>query len=334
MRTPKLSVVMPVHNERRYIDESVKSILEQSYGDFEFVIGDNGSTDGTCERLVAWSQADLRIRLITHPNRLGPTGCSNWVVSEARGTLLARMDADDIAHPERLARQMAALEQQPDADLIGTLFDTVDEQGKPVRPPRRDLLGTVGGTPPFCHPTILFKRSAFDRIGGYRHEADYWEDADFFLRMAERGGVYVLPQVLMTVRHKVPPRHSIQQQEALEDALEAFYRATNGYRGLDANKIVCSAPRSDGKLLPQVFASRAASAIWAGRRPRMLKRMLRRAALSLDRPSAVSLAYVIWGTLAPLSLRSFLVWRLRRMNRAAVPQDGDLVCWRPERCGS
>ncbi len=322
---------MPVHNERRYIDESVESILQQSYGDFEFVIGDNGSTDGTRERLVAWSQADLRIRLVTHPTPLGPTCSSNWVVGEARGALIARMDADDIAHPERLAQQMAALERQPDADMIGTLFDTVDEQRRPVRPPRLDLLGTVGGTPPFCHPTILFKRSAFDRIGGYRHEADYWEDADFFLRMAERGTVYVLPQVLMTVRHKIPRHRSIQQQEVLEDALEASYRAIAEYRGSDANKIVRSAPRSDGKLPPQVFASRAASAIWAGRRPRMLKRMLRRAALSLDRPSAVSLAYVLWGTLAPLSLRTFLVWRIQRMNRVAAPQDGALVCWRPER---
>ena len=328
---PPLSVVMPVHNERRYIDESVRSILQQSYGNFEFVIGDNGSTDGTLERLSLWSEADPRIRLVTHPKRLGPARSSNWVVNEARGALIARMDADDVAHPERLARQMAALERQPDADLIGTLFATIDERGKTVRPPRFDLLAAPGPSPPFCHPTILFRRSAFDRVGGYRNDAAYWEDADLFLRMADEGRVYVLPEVLLTVRHKAPLYNPAERPEILENALESFYRATMRYRTSDANKFAVAKERTDGKLLPQVFASRAAAAIWAGYRPRVLKRMLSRAALSLDRPSAASIAYVIWGTLAPLTLRRFLVWRIRRMNQAAVRPNGELVPWRPAR---
>jgi glycosyltransferase involved in cell wall biosynthesis len=324
---------MPVHNERRHIDDSVASILRQTHADFEFVIGDNGSTDGTHERLVHWSEQDRRIRLLRHPERLGPARSSDWVVQEARGTLIARMDADDIAHPARLARQIAALERQPDADLIGTLFHTIDDRGRPIRPPRFDLLIAPGTTPPFCHPTILFRRAAFERIGGYRVDANYWEDADLFLRMAEQGRVYVLGDVLMTIRHKAASGRFTEQQDVLEHALQAYYLSLSAYAPTDANKAAAGlrAPPA-GKLLPQVFASRAAGAIWAGRRPRVFKRMLARAAFSWDRPTAASLAYVLWGSLAPLSLRSFLVRRLHRMNRTAVsPQAGQLVRWSPAR---
>ena len=330
MTWPSLSVVMPVHNERRHIDESIRSILRQTFAEFEFVIGDNGSTDGTIERLREWSASAPRIRILTHPTRLGPALSSNWVVNEARGELIARMDADDVAHPERLARQLAALESQPDAELIGTLFDTIDVDGHPVCPAPFDLLDTASAAPPFCHPTILFRRSAFDRIGGYRDEANYWEDADLFLRMAEAGHVYVLADVLLTIRHKLPSRGSIAEDEIRENALEAFYRNTPAFRKFDPNKAATTARRSDGKLLPQVFASRAARAVWAGQRPRLLRRMIRGAGFSWNRQSAASLIYVIWGTLAPLSLRKFLVSRIRRRCRATSQPAGELVRWQPE----
>src|SRR5688572_30257241 len=126
MDLPRVSVVMPVHNGLPYLDDSIASILNQSFSDFEFVIGDNGSSDGSAERLEHWRRVDSRIRILHHPARLGPAGSSNLVVAHASARLVARMDADDIAHPERLARQLAAMEEQPDADLIGTLFDTID----------------------------------------------------------------------------------------------------------------------------------------------------------------------------------------------------------------
>lgn len=329
MTEPSLSVVMPVHNELRYIDESIRSILRQTYADFEFVIGDNGSTDGTLERLREWSASDPRIRLLSHPERMGPARSSDWVVRAAKGELIARMDADDIAHSERLARQLAALKQQPDAELIGTLFNTVDMDGHPICPPRFDLLGAVSASPPFCHPTILFKRSAFNAIGGYREEANHWEDADLFLRMSAAGHVYVLADVLLTIRQRYSSSVSSEQEEVLENALEAFYVNTSEFGKRDPNKVVPRTRRANGKLLPQVFASRAARSVWAGRRPRVLQRMLRRAAFSWDRPSAASLVYVIWGTLAPLSLRSFLVSRIRRLNRSAPRPYGKLVRWQP-----
>src|SRR6267143_6361753 len=102
---PSLSVVMPVHNALPFLDESIKSILEQSLSDFEFVILDDASTDGSLARLREWARRDQRINLHESKTRLGLAGSSNAVVAKARAAIVARMDADDIAHPDRLKRQ-------------------------------------------------------------------------------------------------------------------------------------------------------------------------------------------------------------------------------------
>jgi len=101
-RTPPVSVVMPVHNAGAYLDGAVRSILGQTFSDFEFVILDDGSTDGSLERLRRWAKEDGRIRLIENERRSGAAASSNRVARAASAPLVARMDADDIAEPERL----------------------------------------------------------------------------------------------------------------------------------------------------------------------------------------------------------------------------------------
>ena len=101
-----LSVVMPVHNALPHLDAAVRSILEQTHRDFEFVILDDASTDGSTERLKEWSAKDPRICLHLGKKNMGPAASSNFVVREAKGGLIARMDADDISHPDRLRRQL------------------------------------------------------------------------------------------------------------------------------------------------------------------------------------------------------------------------------------
>src|SRR4051794_31799848 len=104
-RVPPVSVVMPARNVAPYIDAAVESILQQSFEEFELVIRDDGSDDGTTERLRAWAARDRRIRL-HEGEQLGLAGSSNWVVREARAPLVARMDGDDIARRDRLERQL------------------------------------------------------------------------------------------------------------------------------------------------------------------------------------------------------------------------------------
>src|SRR5688572_31181643 len=111
---PLISVVMPVHNALPFLGESIRSILEQTLNDFEFVIFDDASTDGSVEVLREWATRDKRIHLHEGKRRLGLSGSSNAVVSKARARIVARMDADDIAHPDRLRRQWDISNSRPD----------------------------------------------------------------------------------------------------------------------------------------------------------------------------------------------------------------------------
>jgi glycosyltransferase involved in cell wall biosynthesis len=126
---PPLSVVMPVYNALPYLHESIASILAQTFADFEFVILDDGSTDGTAAALREWARRDPRIRLVTSPRNLGLAGSSNLVVAHATAPLIARMDGDDVAHPERLERQLAVMRAHPDASLVATLWEGIDAGG-------------------------------------------------------------------------------------------------------------------------------------------------------------------------------------------------------------
>src|SRR6267378_4232638 len=132
---PLISVVMPVHNALPFLDESIRSILEQTLSDFEFVILDDASTDGSVELLREWSLRDKRIHLHESKKRLGLSGSSNAVVSKASAPIVARMDADDIAHPDRLRRQWNIIEGgRGDVAIIGTLCNGIDASGREVRP--------------------------------------------------------------------------------------------------------------------------------------------------------------------------------------------------------
>src|SRR2546421_2516750 len=121
MSEPKVSVVMPVHNARRFIDQAIRSVLSQTFTDFEFIILDDNSTDGSGEVARAWARQDDRIRLFENQDRLGHSATSNLAVSLARSKYVARMDADDISHPERLSRESQILSQSADILLVGTL---------------------------------------------------------------------------------------------------------------------------------------------------------------------------------------------------------------------
>ena len=106
-----ISVVMPVHNALPHLDAAVRSILDQTHANFEFVIFDDASTDGSAERLREWAARDSRIRLLEGQENLGPVGSSSLVVEQAKAPLIARMDADDVCDPDRLRRQVQVLSE-------------------------------------------------------------------------------------------------------------------------------------------------------------------------------------------------------------------------------
>ena len=318
---PAVSVVMPVHNMLPFIDASVESILGQSFSDFEFVILDDGCTDGSLERLRAWAARDARIRLIEGKDRSGPVRSSNRVVAEARAPLIARMDADDIAHPDRLRRQIALMHSRPDALLVGSLFDTVDDAGRLVRPPDLWRLVHFSPLPPYAHSTILFRKQAFDRVGGYRSESARWEDIDLSRRMAAAGPILVIPESLMSVRLSDLSSRVRSDRSELDRAMDAMYRA-------DLERPV----NSSRPLLPQSFVAAGSLHVWQGHRPRVLRRVLSHGAIRPDWASARVLIWSAWADVSPQSLRRVLKTLAVVRNRIARRRlrGADSIEWRPE----
>jgi len=193
---PLVSVVMPVRNAASTIDAAVRSICDQTFGDWELVSVDDGSDDGTLERLSDLARLDPRIRTLTQP-RAGIVPALTRGLDAARGELIARMDADDIAHCERFEEQIGFLRKNPGTGLVGSLVrfggDPATAQGfslhvewlnSLVSPEEIELNRFVES--PLAHPSVMFRRRLLARFGGYRN-GDFPEDYELWLRWMDAG---------------------------------------------------------------------------------------------------------------------------------------------------
>lgn len=203
---PRLSVVLPVHNCRRYLAAAIASIRDQTVADFEFIIIDDGSTDGSDRIIDSAALADPRIRVIRRPNT-GIVGALNDGLALATGEFIARMDGDDIAEPGRFAAQLAALDDAPDIVALGCSTLIIDSSGAVVdlfQPPLAhdaivdQLLQGNGAA--LVHPAVVFRRAALDVAGPYAPEFCKAEDLDLFLRIARVGRLANLPTPLLRYR--------------------------------------------------------------------------------------------------------------------------------------
>jgi len=305
---PQVSVVMPVHNALPFLDESIKSILGQTLEDFEFVILDDASSDGSTQLLREWSQRDARIRLHESTEQLGLSGSSNAVVLKAQARIVARMDADDVSHPDRLRRQFKIMESQPDIAIVGTLCNGIDARGRVVRPRDRWRLVRRSSYIPFPHGSAMFRREAFDAIGGYDEKATRAEDQDLFSRMAATGRVVTLPDVLYSYRYHSNNATLINGQLAVEEnhsqngnALAAFYML-------------------------------GAMRLWAGNPPMLLQTMLEKKSLQWNPRTFLVLGSALWGHLNPPTLRAFLRLSIhaRDLLAGVRVKDGRPYEWRSE----
>jgi glycosyltransferase involved in cell wall biosynthesis len=177
---------MTVHNDLRFLDAAVESILVQDFKDLELIIVDDGTHQGAVmERLV---ERDPRICLIVNAENLGAAAAANRGIEHARADIIARLDADDIAEPRRIHRLLSALDDDPQLGVVGTWFGTMTENGKPsetIRLPTNDLevRWCLLFSNPFCHSSVAFRRTCFDAVGGYRPELRTLEDYDLWFRL-------------------------------------------------------------------------------------------------------------------------------------------------------
>ena len=329
----KISVVMPVHNALPHLDAAVDSILEQTLQDFEFIIYDDASDDGSTERLRYWAGRDGRIKLFRGARNLGPAASSNEVVRYASAPLVARMDADDISKPERLQRQAQLFADHSNVGIVATLCDVIDAQGRLLRKPEPWRLARKSLFTPFPHGTMMFRRQLYDSLGGYRDECEFWEDLDFVIRASERTRILVIPEPLYRYRHSDTSTRIASEPERVENAIDLRYRSIALARqNRDYDHLLGSVDATTRERVdPRVFISLGSLALWSQRRPKLLRRFLKRARLRVDGKSALAVLWLSWASVSPGTLRSFLRLRSRILNERSAPLERVALEWAPTR---
>jgi len=201
---PKVSVVMSVYNGEKYLREAIDSILAQTFEDFEFIIINDGSTDGTANILKEFP--DPRIRIFENAKNEGLTRSLIRGCKEAPGKYIARMDADDISYPDRFQKQVEFLNARPEVGLVGSAWYYIDPQGNtfgeisfPLE--HESILEDVGTFNPFIHGSVMFRAAVYNEVGGYREFFQQTQDYDLWLRFAKKTRIANLPDFLYMHRH-------------------------------------------------------------------------------------------------------------------------------------
>jgi len=200
LQKPKVSVIMAVYNGMPYLKEAVKSILDQTFKDFEFIIIDDASTDGTQQYLKILK--DRRIKIITNKKNLGLASSLNKALKLSKGEYIARMDADDISLPDRFKTQLEFLESHSAISLCGSWADLIDENGKVIGEKKYPTAGievkkALRWYQPIIHPTFMAKSKIYKELGGYDKNFDYAEDYEFLVRAMKKYKFANIPEKLL-----------------------------------------------------------------------------------------------------------------------------------------
>jgi hypothetical protein len=190
MIPPVVSVVMPVRNAERFLSEAIESVLSQTFRDFELIVADFGSIDTSKDIACRYARKDSRVKLHEVPPGNLPQA-RNSGCSFAQGRYIAVMDADDVCLPDRLQWEVDFLESHPHVGVVGGATEWIDASGTFLRrhyypTGDREIKADLQTNCPFCHPTVLMRRDAFDRVGRYREAFSLAHDYDLLLRTSER----------------------------------------------------------------------------------------------------------------------------------------------------
>lgn len=233
----RLAVVMPCYNAGPFLTPAIESILGQSWRDFEFIIVDDGSTDGSLDTARSFASRDSRVRVLVNDRNLGPGGASNRGIAATDAVWIARMDSDDVSHPDCLALQMAATESAPGSSFVTSYLDVIEPSGRLRAGPRGighdfDLLpwfllfyNRVGG-----NGQVTFSAAAFRSVGGYIEAHRQSEDRSLWPRLLRVGPACLLRQPLFQWR---------RSPGSITGSLGGGYAPGSLQNGIDEIRLCC-----------------------------------------------------------------------------------------------
>lgn len=224
----RLSVLMSVYNGNRYLPDAIEGILGQTFGDFEFLVVNDGSTDDTAQILALYD--DPRITVLENERNMGLAASLNRGLGVARGQYIARQDADDVSHPERLGKQVAFLDAHPKIGVVATTTEWTDHKGNIARVWRQpthnaDIQEALLKYCCVIHGSTMYRQRAIHELSGYDEEMRTAQDYDLWLRLSETWDLACLPQVLYKYRWHRDMASARREREQKRNAEMAVERA-------------------------------------------------------------------------------------------------------------
>lgn len=265
MTEPLVSVLMAAHDAEAYVEAAIGSLLAQSWRRFELIVVDDASSDSTAERLAALAGRDPRVRILSNGANLGLAASLNRAIEAARGDLLARLDADDIARPGRLERQVESFAADPGLVLLGSNVRQISASGRPLGATDLPLddwtIRCVSlSLNAFAHPTVMMRAGPF-REAGLRYDTDFetTQDWELWVRLMQHGRVANLSEPLVEQRIHTRSISARRRQQQRENSL----RIQQAYAGRFLGEAAWH--REGFALMNDVFYGDRRSADRAGR---------------------------------------------------------------------
>ena len=231
LKNTKVSVIMSVYNGERHVRKAINSILEQTFRDFEFIIINDASAHTTSEILNKYANKDKRIKIITNQKNLGLTKSLNRGIKIAEGKYIARMDADDIAAPNRLRKQVDFMERNLEVGLVSSFAQFIDDNDNylnQINKPKKEInKKELFFHSRIAHSSLMIRKSILDKVGDYDEKFLYSQDCDLAFRIIKFAKIAAIPEILLLWRNQKSSISTKRKWSQIKFEMLAYIKAIN-----------------------------------------------------------------------------------------------------------